>query len=440
MHALSSIVINLCDKFLRCRLGVQRPLRGIQPGARFAEMRAALSAVVETQKQHRWFRFESIPISHDGVESKVITCGMRATQKGNEDPGVPSRVKVLALFFSSSTTSSSPTPIHVLALHPQTHGMQALQARSTPASFLIIALPKNVVSIPNPKKRDNTPLEKVASIRPTGLRRRLGLFGLNKLEQEEQNLFLQFLSFMWPAVVGDGGCRAHRYCPVQQRGPYTQLAATFAFLHIFLCFAPALLLASFLPLFALFFSSSSYTHPNAHFLRTSSQDFVSIVLLLFIHSTIGFYEERGTGNAVKALMDSLAPKTKVKPSGSWSEIESAGFVLRDMISFKISNIVAVDCCLTEVTNVSIDQAALTGEIPPQSKSSGTSVFHESRGFTCKQGEAEDVVISTSANMFFGHAVVIPPDCLVLGWICHRIWKNDGMMGKQSRDQIKTNMI
>jgi len=63
-------------------------------------------------------------------------------------------------------------------------------------------------------------------------------------------------------------------------------------------------------------------------------DFVGIVLLLFVNSAIGFYEEHNAGNAVKALMDSLAPKAKVKRDGSWSEIESANLVPGDMISFQ----------------------------------------------------------------------------------------------------------
>ena len=70
------------------------------------------------------------------------------------------------------------------------------------------------------------------------------------------------------------------------------------------------------------------------------QDFVGIVLLLFINSSIGFYEEHNAGNAVKALMDSLAPKAKVKRDGNWSEIESAGLVPGDLISFKIGDIVS----------------------------------------------------------------------------------------------------
>ncbi|KAI6130637.1 hypothetical protein EDD16DRAFT_1796265 [Pisolithus croceorrhizus] len=184
--------------------------------------------------------------------------------------------------------------------------------------------------------------------------RRLEIFGPNKLEQEEQNAFLQFLSFMW--------------------NPLSWVMEGAALVAIALS--------------------------NGGGLPPDWQDFVGIVLLLFINSTIGFYEERNAGNAVKALMDSLAPKAKVKRNGQWQEIESANLVPGDMISFKIGDIVPADCRLTEAINVSIDQAALTGESLPQSKKEGDQCFS---GSTCKQGEAEGVVISTGANTFFGRA-------------------------------------
>jgi H+-transporting ATPase len=184
--------------------------------------------------------------------------------------------------------------------------------------------------------------------------RRLDIFGPNKLESEEQNAFLQFLSFMWNPLswVMEGAA-----------------------------------------LVAIALSNGEGQPPDW-------QDFVGIVLLLFVNSGIGFYEERNAGNAVKALMDSLAPKAKVKRNGSWSEIESAGLVPGDMVSFKIGDIVPADCRLTEAINVSIDQAALTGESLPQAKKLGDQCFS---GSTCKQGEAEGVVISTGANTFFGRA-------------------------------------
>lgn len=42
------------------------------------------------------------------------------------------------------------------------------------------------------------------------------------------------------------------------------------------------------------------------------QDFVGIIALLFINSTISFIEENNAGNAAAALMAGLAPKTKVR--------------------------------------------------------------------------------------------------------------------------------
>lgn len=41
------------------------------------------------------------------------------------------------------------------------------------------------------------------------------------------------------------------------------------------------------------------------------QDFLGIIVLLVINSTISFIEENNAGNAAAALMARLAPKTKV---------------------------------------------------------------------------------------------------------------------------------
>ncbi|KZT53113.1 ATPase [Calocera cornea HHB12733] len=189
---------------------------------------------------------------------------------------------------------------------------------------------------------------------PAEATRRLELFGPNKLEHEEQNAFLQFLSFMW--------------------NPLSWVMEAAALVAIALS--------------------------NGGGMPPDWEDFVGIVLLLLINSSIGFYEERGAGNAVKALMESLAPKARCKRSGTWAEIESSELVPGDMVAFKIGDIVPADVRLTEAVNVSIDQAALTGESLPQSKKVGDQCFS---GSTCKQGEAEGVVISTGGNTFFGRA-------------------------------------
>ncbi|KNZ45000.1 plasma-membrane proton-efflux P-type ATPase [Puccinia sorghi] len=187
--------------------------------------------------------------------------------------------------------------------------------------------------------------------------RRLEIFGPNKLESKEINPFLQFLGFMW--------------------NPLSWVMEAAAIVAIAL-------------------SNGQGQPPDW-------QDFVGIVLLLLINSAIGFYEERSAGNAVAALMDSLAPKAKVRRDGSWKEIESSQLVPGDIVAFKIGDVVPADNRLYDAINVSIDQAALTGESLPASKKVGDQCFS---GSTCKQGEAEGVVIATGANTFFGRAAAL----------------------------------
>lgn len=51
------------------------------------------------------------------------------------------------------------------------------------------------------------------------------------------------------------------------------------------------------------------------------EDFVGIIVLLVINSTISFIEENNAGNAAAALMANLAPKTKVRTTGYYKQNE-----------------------------------------------------------------------------------------------------------------------
>ncbi|OWM72837.1 hypothetical protein CDL15_Pgr021143 [Punica granatum] len=130
------------------------------------------------------------------------------------------------------------------------------------------------------------------------------------------------------------------------------------------------------------------------------QDFIGIVVLLIINSTISFIEENNAGNAAAALMAGLAPKTKVLRDGKWSEQEAAILVPGDVISVKLGDIIPADARLLEGDPLKIDQSALTGESLPVTKHPGDEVFS---GSTCKQGEIEAVVIATGVHTFFGKA-------------------------------------
>ncbi|KAG9442654.1 hypothetical protein H6P81_018508 [Aristolochia fimbriata] len=184
--------------------------------------------------------------------------------------------------------------------------------------------------------------------------KRLGIFGPNKLEEKKESKFLKFLGFMW--------------------NPLSWVMEAAAIMAIALA--------------------------NGGGKPPDWQDFVGIVVLLVINSTISFIEENNAGNAAAALMAGLAPKTKVLRDGRWSEQEAEILVPGDIISIKLGDIVPADSRLLDGDPLKIDQSALTGESLPVTKNPGDQVFS---GSTCKQGEIEAVVIATGVNTFFGKA-------------------------------------
>ncbi|WRX19474.1 Cation-transporting P-type ATPase [Theobroma cacao] len=138
---------------------------------------------------------------------------------------------------------------------------------------------------------------------------RLVIFGHNKLEEKKESKFLKYLGFMW--------------------NPLSWVMESAAIMAIALA--------------------------NGGGKPPDWQDFVGIITLLLINSTISFIEENNAGNAAAALMARLAPKAK---------------------------------------------SALTGESLPVTKGPGDGVYS---GSTCKQGEIEAVVIATGVHTFFGKA-------------------------------------
>ncbi|KAK1550129.1 hypothetical protein Q3G72_014285 [Acer saccharum] len=130
---------------------------------------------------------------------------------------------------------------------------------------------------------------------------RLQIFGPNKLEEKKESKLLKFLGFMW--------------------NPLSWVMEAAAIMAIALA--------------------------NGGGKPPDWQDFVGIVCLLVINSTISFIEENNAGNAAAALMAGLAPKTKVLRDGKWTEQDAAILVPGDIISIKLGDIVPADARLLE---------------------------------------------------------------------------------------------
>ncbi|XP_037422409.1 plasma membrane ATPase 1-like isoform X4 [Triticum dicoccoides] len=133
------------------------------------------------------------------------------------------------------------------------------------------------------------------------------------------------------------------------------------------------------------------------------QDFLGIIFLLLINSSISFVKENNAGNAAAALMARLAPKAKVLRDGRWTEEEAAALVPGDIISIKLGDIIPADARLLDGDLLKIGQSALTGESLPATKGPGDGVYS---GSTVKQGEIKAVVIATGVHTSFGKAALL----------------------------------
>ncbi|CAK9882633.1 unnamed protein product [Sphagnum jensenii] len=183
---------------------------------------------------------------------------------------------------------------------------------------------------------------------------RLKFWGPNKLEEQKENLILKFLGFMWNPLSW-----------------VMELAA----------------------IMALVLDNGDHMPPDW-------QDFVGIVSLLILNSTVSYIEETNAGQAAAALMQALAPKAKVLRDNIYKEEDAVVLVPGDVITIKLGDIVPADARLLEGDPLLVDQSSLTGESVAVIKKAGDEVFS---GSICKQGELEALVIATGVDTFFGKA-------------------------------------
>ncbi|ORY05772.1 plasma-membrane proton-e [Basidiobolus meristosporus CBS 931.73] len=170
----------------------------------------------------------------------------------------------------------------------------------------------------------------------------------------------------------------------------------------------------FLKFLGYFTGAIAYLIEIAWILSAVVQDWVNfgiIGALLLVNAAIGFIEESKAENALDALKNTLALKTRVWRNGDLIEIDVSDLVPGDIIVLRLGDIVPADCRLLGIGvhgepvegNLQIDQSALTGESLPVSKGKGATAYSSS---IVKQGQQMGVVTKTGENTFIGRAATL----------------------------------
>ncbi len=136
-----------------------------------------------------------------------------------------------------------------------------------------------------------------------------------------------------------------------------------------------------------------------------------ILLIVVLNAILGFVQEYRAEKAVEALKRMVAPQVLVMRGGRESSIDSKNLVPGDVILLEAGSRIPADSRLLEAANLHVDEAALTGESRPVTKSLGVlgvdtgvgdcrnMVF---MGTVATGGRAVAVVTETGMNTEFGN--------------------------------------
>jgi P-type Mg2+ transporter len=145
------------------------------------------------------------------------------------------------------------------------------------------------------------------------------------------------------------------------------------------------------------------------FLRDRT-DAIIILTIVLASGLLGFWQERGASDAVEKLLALVQVKATVLRAGQSQEIPHEDVVPGDIVLLAAGDSIPGDCLVLESKDLSVNEAALTGETYPADKMSG--VVPEAAGLSERtntlymgthviSGSAQAVVVGTGKQTEFG---------------------------------------
>ena len=141
---------------------------------------------------------------------------------------------------------------------------------------------------------------------------------------------------------------------------------------------------------ALSLITSLYQHENP-------SDVFIILFVVVLNSVLGVIQENKAEEAIAALKEMTAAKSKVLRDGQIVTIESAGLVPGDVVVLEAGDSIPADGRIIEEASMKVEEAALTGESVPVTKTAEAMEISEG---------AKDVALADRRNMVYMGSTVV----------------------------------
>lgn len=138
---------------------------------------------------------------------------------------------------------------------------------------------------------------------------------------------------------------------------------------------------------------------------------IAILVAILINAAIGFFTELRATRSMEALQELEKTRADVRRDGKEHEIDAVEIVPGDIVLLEAGGVVSADLRLIEVSNLRVDESALTGESVPQGKTTDpvdadTSLADREnmafKGTSVANGTGVGVAVRTGQDTELGH--------------------------------------
>ena len=106
---------------------------------------------------------------------------------------------------------------------------------------------------------------------------------------------------------------------------------------------------------------------TAVYAHESFADVFIILFVVIVNAVLGMYQESKAEKAIEALKEMAAATSKVMRGGSLVQVKSEDLVVGDIVILEAGDAVPADGRVLESASMQIEEAALTGESVPVTK-------------------------------------------------------------------------